>query len=683
MVVMVVFVILYLVVFQLHYTTKLEERLSKARAASAQGSAAIQSVSYYILTAIAEDYTNSAAKSSSTTPTTTSTTGIGKITGGAGGASTGEKNDALQSSPGTEPGSVLAGSGAGGAGGPVDHLGKAILSPDGNSQSINGVSVSYVIECNEGKFDLNQLWNYAPSQAETIEDKAKEGAGAATAGTGGAGDKDVAGLLDKADPTGQASKALAKDKAASRKSRTGADGKGTGNAADQAAENTMSEAEEEITIAEFEPPTEERRLETRQMLAWAIDAMYAWNTTYGFDYKSLAPNSQMLADEIEAYAFERRSQPYANYIHLTSELLNLLPRFDASPEVFYGPMPKFPEGEEYYYEPNGEYRYKKNKFGKLEGEYIYDEDLQADDSMWREQIAGLRESYGLRQFETLPGFGSLGNPLTQNMKKCAEVEDEYGNIQQKRPPLPIGLQDLFCTYSSGKININTAPFPVLYALLPLIITTEPGDVSSGRLHSKAEKIAMDIWRYRQSYQPVAEENGGAGVPSTTSSTSGAASVGAPTRKAPRDAQGNPIIGGRNGRAQAAADLLSSSGASGMAGLTQEELSQLEGGTGADEETNYFTNLEQLKLIDGEDEGPEDYLSDKNAGVQMVSSEDRTPLQKVRHDYEQVMAFGGTYFTATLWSEIQDSPSFKKGYLTILRDVKKKRMEVIQWKEVER
>jgi hypothetical protein len=680
MVVMVVFVILYLVVFQLHYTTKLEERLSKARAVDAQGSAAIQSVGYYILKALAEDYTNSAGQSSTTT-SATSTTGIGKITGATGGAASGAEKKALESSPGAEPGAVTTAGGAGSGGGPVDYLHKAIFKK--NSQTLNGVTVWYLIECNEGRFDLNRPWDYPPSLAETIEEKAKEGADGNVAGTGGAGDKSVEGLLNQADPTGRASKAFAKDKTSSRrKSGTGAGGKGTGSAADQAADAAVSEAEEEVSIEEFELPTEERRLETRQMLKWAIEAMYAWNTTYGFDYKSLAPNAGMLADQIEAYAYERRSQPYQNYIHLTSELLNLLPMFDASPEVYYGPTPVIPEGDEYFYDPNGEYRYKKDRFGNLEGEYIYAEDFLAEQQMQQEEIAGLRETYGLRQFETLPGFGSLGSPLTQNMKEYAEVEDEYGNISKKVPPQPLGLKDLFCTYSSGKININTAPFPVLYALLPLIITTEPGD-ASGLLHEKAEKIAMDIVRYRDSYQPVAEEDGGVGLPSATSATSGAAAVGAPTRKAPRDAQGNPIIGGRSGRAQAAADLLNSSGAAGMAGLTPEELAQLESGTGSDDETNYFTNLEQLKLIDGEEEGPDDYLSDKNAGVQMVNSEDRTPLQKVRHDYEQVMVFGGTYFTATLWSEIQDSPSFKTGYLTILRDVKKKRMEVIQWKEVER
>jgi len=59
MVVMVVFIILYLVVFQLHYSTRLEEKISRARSSDSLGASAIRSVSFSVLSLILEDLSNS------------------------------------------------------------------------------------------------------------------------------------------------------------------------------------------------------------------------------------------------------------------------------------------------------------------------------------------------------------------------------------------------------------------------------------------------------------------------------------------------------------------------------------------------------------------------------------------------------------------------------------------------
>ena len=97
-------------------------------------------------------------------------------------------------------------------------------------------------------------------------------------------------------------------------------------------------------------------------------------------------------------------------------------------------------------------------------------------------------------------------------------------------------------------------------------------------------------------------------------------------------------------------------------------------------TNYFTDLRQLVLIDGEDGGSEDLL--KEEGVDRIDADHQSLLQLVTHDLTNTV-FGSTYFTATIKAKTKESPTVRVGSLVIHRDVAKKRMEVLQWKEYER
>ena len=102
---------------------------------------------------------------------------------------------------------------------------------------------------------------------------------------------------------------------------------------------------------------------------------------------------------------------------------------------------------------------------------------------------------------------------------------------------------------------------------------------------------------------------------------------------------------------------------------------------ADVDTNYFTSLEQIELVDGTAGDAEDLLT-SDAGVDRVEAEDDPLLQRVLNDYRKVMCFAGTYFTIELKAKSKGSPLVKSGILIIKRDAQNKLMEVILWKELQ-
>ena len=212
-------------------------------------------------------------------------------------------------------------------------------------------------------------------------------------------------------------------------------------------------------------------------------------------------------------------------------------------------------------------------------------------------------------------------------------------------PQPIGLRDLFCTTSTGKININTAPPAVIYGLLLSLDERE------------AQKVALDIDFYRYGYQEVMDEEDADGGIQGVGDDSPAMRVGAPMQPAPDPEE-------------AEQDLL---------GLDAAELSGMQ--SYEDYPTNYFTNLRQLILIDGEDGDSDDLLNEEK--IERISEDFQSPLQLVTHDLENVVVFGSTYFTATLKVKTEKSLVVKVGTMVIHRDVANRRMEVLQWKEYER
>ncbi len=662
MVVMVVFIILYLVVFQLHYTTKLEEKLSRSRSADSQGSAALYGIALSIMGVLAEDYSSGAEAASSSTAGTDA--GLGKSTQLAGGRGGGEEKkkegDAktaapLESSPGTDPTAIAMGQEGGAAGGPSwhDHLGETWCQE--NSQSLNGITVKYLIEDNEGKLDINRIWDYAPSTAETLsetneERQTKDGSKDEKAS---AEDRKTADSLLRR--LGAGSVDSKSKKSSSTKNRSAISTVGEAGAA---AEAEAGAAEE---IMEFVPPTEERRTETVKMLARVLEMTERLNKEHGFDYKFQPPNFQILAQAIEQYAYERRSEPIQNFMHLTSELLNVLHMVGAHPEVYYGPVPDIPQGEEFF-DANQEYSYQKDEFGDLVGEFIGSEDYSEEREMLLAQLEEMKLNFGLSQFASMPGFGRLGNPMTQNAKEYYVDVDEYGNEFIRVPPRPIGLKDLFTTHSTGKININTTSVPILYSLLNLIHDTERDGAF------RAQAIALQIEAYRQSMQP--EED-----PADSSATAAQPAPGDNRPKRPAPKADEKTARGSRGSLQGLQERAGT--------LTAEDLAEVSSGENLDYETNYFTNLQQIKFIDGEDGGPDDFLTEEGTAVTTADLEQKTPLQKVIHDYQQVMVFGSTYFTAILKSKGEKSAAVKVGYLTLHRNVSARRIDVVQWKELQK
>ncbi|MBI4606391.1 MAG: hypothetical protein HY721_30870, partial [Planctomycetes bacterium] len=72
LVVMVVFVVLYLVVFQLHFTTKMEEHIAQMRYGELENAVAAQSAAIFILSHLAEDLTQDASGASAEEPSRSS-----------------------------------------------------------------------------------------------------------------------------------------------------------------------------------------------------------------------------------------------------------------------------------------------------------------------------------------------------------------------------------------------------------------------------------------------------------------------------------------------------------------------------------------------------------------------------------------------------------------------------------
>ncbi len=385
------------------------------------------------------------------------------------------------------------------------------------------------------------------------------------------------------------------------------------------------------------PPTEEQRELVREMLTRAIDLTIRMNEDRGFFYRFQLPNPASLAVVIEDFCYQRRAQPFQNSFHLVSELLNIE---GLTPELFYGPIPDIPPNEEFY-DTDQFYAYRKDEFGDLVGEALYaSEEWRLDQEYRRaefEQLMSVAEG----PFQHYAGLGALGNPLTRSMQEYPEDVDGLGLLV---PPQPIGLRDIFSTHSSGKININTASPPVIYGLLLSLEEEE------------AQKVALDVESYRYLYQeemsPEELEGGVAGVDDARSPD-----LGQPRRQPPEEDE-----------------LLEEDGFT-------EEMSEMTAGL-ENPETNYFTDLRQLVLIDGEEGDADDFLTE-NTGVEVIDADFKTPYQRVRDDLSQVVVFGSSYFAVTLKIKADGSPVVREGTLLVHRDVEARRIEVIQWKELER
>jgi len=654
MVVMVVFVVLSMVVTQLTYYTAMEEQVARVRHGDIQGQDALYSVAQLVMAQLTEDlvqdYSEGGAQetpASSPAAPGEDAGAAGRAAGGGGGA--GGRFVALETGP---QGAV----GAGGSSGNYDYLMEAIF----NSQQhdVGEVKVKATIIDNERCFDLKRLFDYAPIPGE---EDALTGPGGALSGEE---------LAEMAAGTSGDTEAGGKSLSEQIRSRVGLinrddDPQEAGEEANEL--ENVAGLEDEVELTEFIEPTEEQQEATNLMLARAIEVMLSLNVdrefNYGVDETSIDYgiehyNSDQLARDITDYVLARRTSDEQNRVYHVTELLNIP---SVTRELFYGPEPMDipPEG----IETPGGFLLHRDEFGDLASTFIYDTDQEFIREQEADALSGLMDVFPgglpaeviMEHGREFPGIGGLNaNSLTRGMTGPAQVFDEEGYEYIEQPERPIGLREIFTTFSAGKININTASVPVLYALL---LSLKEGN------EEEAETVALQINDYRFEFQQFEGEEG---VEAPEVGADALKDLGQPKRPLPpeEDELGEGL------------DLNS------MVGL--DEMGLASSGASApmaDTETNYFTNLEQIELVDGSAGDATDLLTSE-VGVDRVDAQDDPLLQRVLNDYRNVMCFAGTYFTIELRAKTQGSPVVKSGIMVIKRNAQEKLMEVIFWKELQ-
>jgi hypothetical protein len=238
------------------------------------------------------------------------------------------------------------------------------------------------------------------------------------------------------------------------------------------------------------------------------------------------------------------------------------------------------------------------------------------------------------------------------MQELPMAVDENGEDYVVEVPRPIGLKDLFTTFSTGMININTASVPVLFALL------------QSSSEEEANLVALNIRDWRKRFQEETDEEGIATVGTEKDSS------GRPGSRGRRDGGSNP-----------GASL--TAGAAGTPGVDPNLADPSMESSYQDLELNTFTDLQQLELIDGTDEGRDDLLR-KDEGIAKASTEENDTLyRRVLKDLQKVAAYSSTYFNAELKAKPKEGRSVKTGYLTVRRDTKKKMVDVVLWKNLQK
>ena len=641
MVVMVVFIVLYMMVYHLSFYTVMEEKIAHVRHGDIQGQDALYSVAQLVMAQLTEDivqdYSGGAEDPAASAPDAGA--GAGGAARGGGGGDEGRfvaLQTGQQGGVGVEGGSQN-----------FDYLMEAIF----NSQQheVGEVKVKVTITDNERRFDLNRLFEYAPLPAE--ED--------ALTGPGGSlsGEELAEMAAGTSADTARGQQSLG-DKI---RSRVGLVNRNDNSEEDGEAVNELEGVvglEDEAELTEFVAPTEQQEEATILMLGRAIEVILSLNEDRDFFYRDNYTSDRLARDIVDYVIARRDENNIQNRIYHTTELLNIP---SITRELFYGPGPE--EIPEEGLETDAGFLLQKDEFGDLSATYIYDSDQEFLREQEADALSGLMDAFpgGLppelikAHGQEFPGIGGLNaNSLTRGMTGPAQAFDEEGYEYIEQPEVPIGLQDLFTTFSSGKININTASVPVLYALLPSL--REGND-------EEAENVALLINDYRFEYQEFEEEEAVAGVEGGEPAV--LKDLGQPKRPLPPEEE---ELGGE-------LDFNS------MVGVDQMGLDGTGSSPMADVETNYFTNLEQIELVDGT-AGDADDLLTSDVGVDRVDAEDDPLLQRVLNDYRNVMCFAGTYFTIELKAKTQTSPLVKSGIMIIKRNVQEKLMEVVLWKELQ-
>ena len=653
LIVLIIFVVLYLVVYQLHFSSTMEEHVAHVRYGEAESAIAMQSASLFVMTLLAED-----VRSAGSGPT--SLEGMNAEDGSLPTSLLGENSTREGLDPGGSDGK------AGGTFAPIagasgqkntvwyDYLNENIFKP--NPKKVGDVTVKITLSDSERAFDLNRLFNYVRLDDEDV---------GLMEGQEGLSEEDVMDAVGgkSAEEATQSlrDQILSKSKRKSKStSRTDKNDEASPKGKDITGDLGGIKVAYDYTVLSFVPPGPRREEATVEMLDRAINMMFLINEQeYGYLYPSGQRYvSGQVARAIVDYVLERRMSESQPWIHLISELLNIP---GITSELYYGPMPRVDPGEEL---PIGNFVLAHDEFGDLVPEYMYSDMDDYDREMEAEEIERLLQDDNFGQFADFAGMGFdplQANPLTRGMKESPVDVDEDGVEYVVEAPIAIGLKDLFTTFSSGKININTASVPVLHGLLRSCLQEGEADI-----------VALDINDYRNRFQEERSDDDGI---ESGSSTREIPDLGQPRRRVRKEEdelETSTEVG----------SLIDSLGLPGeIPGLDAGSFDGLES-TYQNIETNYFTDLRQLELIDGTEEGPDDLLR-RDQGVERVSEEDDTLLRRVIHDLEKVAVFGSTYFTAELKGKSKTGRSVKTGYLTVRRDMKKGLVEVVMWKSLQK
>lgn len=235
-------------------------------------------------------------------------------------------------------------------------------------------------------------------------------------------------------------------------------------AADEEEEEDLSGLEEE-----WEPPSEERQIRTEEMLSWLIEALIAYNEDQDYIYEDLQ-NPDNVATDILRFVLERQETPETRRILRVECLIPIVGR-----ELFYGPV---------------------------------DPDAEEDEEDDEEFVPSSRYSGEDLGFGGSEFFGEDGINPESGYTERDDLERAPGVDEARRP---VGLREMLTAYSAIKpptnllegaevreypaLNLNTAPVPVLVALLrPDFEFDEAGEVAwqiVDYLNSYAEEDTED------------------------------------------------------------------------------------------------------------------------------------------------------------------------------------------------
>ena len=426
---LVVVLILYVLVYQLWHSALLESRIAGNQGGYMKSQMALQSVIGYVVAMIQDDLVQDVGGEGVDAALTEGMEGTDAAKAGDTRAARGEQEAAAATGGIEEVGATAT---APGAGGLYDYRNESLFRP--RVQQINDVSVKIEVRDGESRINLNKLYGYVNlwvRKESEIEQVGEDGGGDAKS-------------KDDKKATTTKERAEEEKKAEDRDKLEEILGPGA---------EALDEEEEE-----WEEPDEEERDAARRMLADLIIHMVESNIENGFEYDQLYDADQ-LGELIEDYVFQRKAGDIQNFLFTPMELLQI----DAiTYELFHGPLPPELKDTGIAVQP-GEEGYRRDEFGDV----VYDfgflgEDMPGMGGM--SGMGGMGDLGGLDALrEELMGYGGF-NPGVNSMAGPPVPDNEEGTGIVP-PPEPVGLKHLLCTFSSGKININTAPMEVILALL--------------------------------------------------------------------------------------------------------------------------------------------------------------------------------------------------------------------------